>query len=205
MLSAEGESMKRRTLVCLRLELTGILVLALAGIGGAFAQNSNTNNNAHGNVYGKMRSTTQAQREAAAENARKAGLKIGNVGATANLLKSSSGTQTPLGPSGLIPPPGGTPDYFGPYSNYANSPLPGGDSESRMKEVATDSTSAKEKKKMATDPVCNMDVDPQSPGVVKTQYKGVVYYFCSKLCKKSFDAAPDKYARKSTAKKISPD
>jgi FtsP/CotA-like multicopper oxidase with cupredoxin domain len=25
-----------------------------------------------------------------------------------------------------IPPPGGTPDYFGPYSNYANSPLPAG-------------------------------------------------------------------------------
>jgi hypothetical protein len=49
---------------------------------------------------------TQAQREAAAEKNIKSGLDSGSTGL------------------GLTPTPGGTPDYFGPYGNYANSPLP---------------------------------------------------------------------------------
>ena len=56
---------------------------------------------------GEMKRVTPADREAAAERARAAGLKPGEA----------SG-------KGLTPTPGGTPDYFGPYPNYANSPLP---------------------------------------------------------------------------------
>jgi transcriptional regulator GlxA family with amidase domain len=41
-------------------------------------------------------------------------------------------------------------------------------------------------------PVCGMDVDPKiSP---KSVYKGTTYYFCSDDDKKTFDAAPDKFA-----------
>lgn len=62
-----------------------------------------------GNIYGKMRSTTMAQRRAAAANAKMAGLQ-----------------PRAIAPHALTPVPGGTPDYFGPYPNYANSPLPKG-------------------------------------------------------------------------------
>ena len=55
----------------------------------------------------RMRGTTGAQRKAAAASAAAAGLQLG-LAATA------------LG----APTPGGTPDYFGPFPNWANSPLP---------------------------------------------------------------------------------
>jgi YHS domain-containing protein len=48
----------------------------------------------------------------------------------------------------------------------------------------------------AKDLVCGMDVDPKSPDTLKTQYKGKTYYFCSKLCKKSFEENPEQYIRK---------
>ena len=56
----------------------------------------------------KMRSTTQKQRKAAAANRKAAG-------------------ATALATTALVQGPGGflVPDYFGPYSNWANSPLPG--------------------------------------------------------------------------------
>jgi YHS domain-containing protein len=44
-----------------------------------------------------------------------------------------------------------------------------------------------------------MDVDPNSPDVFKTQYKGKTYYFCSEHCKKSFEANPGKYVQKTMA------
>jgi membrane fusion protein, copper/silver efflux system len=46
------------------------------------------------------------------------------------------------------------------------------------------------------DPVCNMGVDPKTPDVVKTEYRGETYYFCSEDCKKSFEANPERYARR---------
>jgi len=45
---------------------------------------------------------------------------------------------------------------------------------------------------MAKDPVCGMDVDPQS-AAGKSEYKGQAYYFCSLGCKASFDKDPEKY------------
>jgi putative intracellular protease/amidase/YHS domain-containing protein len=41
-------------------------------------------------------------------------------------------------------------------------------------------------------PVCGMDVDPKI--APKSVYKGTTYYFCSDDDKKTFDAAPDKFA-----------
>lgn len=45
---------------------------------------------------------------------------------------------------------------------------------------------------MAKDPVCGMDVDPQT-AAGKSEYKGQTYYFCSLGCKASFDKEPEKY------------
>jgi transcriptional regulator GlxA family with amidase domain len=40
-------------------------------------------------------------------------------------------------------------------------------------------------------PICQMDVDPAT--APKSVYKDKTYYFCSDDCKKTFDAAPDKF------------
>ncbi len=45
---------------------------------------------------------------------------------------------------------------------------------------------------MATDPVCDMDVDPQDAAATSV-YNGQTYYFCSKGCKVAFDKDPEKY------------
>jgi YHS domain-containing protein len=46
--------------------------------------------------------------------------------------------------------------------------------------------------KMAKDPVCGMNVDPQS-AAGRSEYKGQTYYFCCPGCKASFDKDPEKY------------
>lgn len=45
---------------------------------------------------------------------------------------------------------------------------------------------------MATDPVCNMEVDEKTVKF-KSVYKGKNYYFCAPGCKTSFDENPEKY------------
>jgi YHS domain-containing protein len=45
---------------------------------------------------------------------------------------------------------------------------------------------------MAIDPVCGMEVDPQSAAATY-EYKGQTYYFCSSGCKASFEQDPEKY------------
>jgi Cu+-exporting ATPase len=42
------------------------------------------------------------------------------------------------------------------------------------------------------DPVCGMDVDPETARA-KSEYKGKTYYFCAPGCKKEFDQDPEKY------------
>jgi Cu+-exporting ATPase len=44
----------------------------------------------------------------------------------------------------------------------------------------------------ATDPVCHMEVDPESAAGT-SEYKGETYYFCSLGCKRSFDQNPENY------------
>jgi membrane fusion protein, copper/silver efflux system len=72
------------------------------------------------------------------------------------------------------------------------------DSESRMRLPDGASTSSAEKAKPVKDLVCGMTVDPQSPNTLKTQYKGETFYFCSEMCKKSFEANPEKFIPKKT-------
>ena len=73
------------------------------------------------------------------------------------------------------------------------------DSESRIMMPVGNSTASAEKAKTVKDLVCGMDIDPKSPGTLKTQYKGETYYFCSEHCKKSFEASPGEYVKKTMA------
>ncbi|MHB8051890.1 MAG: IPT/TIG domain-containing protein, partial [Methanoregula sp.] len=59
----------------------------------------------------RMRNITAADRQAAADRAAAAGLHVATAGSGAPVIVALS-----------APVPGGTPDYFGPYPNYANSP-----------------------------------------------------------------------------------
>lgn len=43
---------------------------------------------------------------------------------------------------------------------------------------------------MAVDPICGMEVDPQS-AEYKSEYRGKTYYFCSFGCKQQFDLEPE--------------
>jgi membrane fusion protein, copper/silver efflux system len=54
------------------------------------------------------------------------------------------------------------------------------------------------KAEKARDLVCGMNIDIASD-TPKSQYKGKTYYFCSKLCKKSFDTNPEEYVHKGMA------
>lgn len=46
---------------------------------------------------------------------------------------------------------------------------------------------------MEIDPVCNMDVDPET-AKWSSEYEGDTYYFCSPGCKRAFDKDPEEYA-----------
>jgi len=46
---------------------------------------------------------------------------------------------------------------------------------------------------MAIDPICKMEVDEKT-ATLRSEYKGVTYYFCAPGCKKIFDATPEKYS-----------
>ncbi len=48
---------------------------------------------------------------------------------------------------------------------------------------------------MAKDPVCGMNVE-ENKAAATSSYKGQTYYFCAKVCKKSFDKDPEKYLNK---------
>lgn len=47
---------------------------------------------------------------------------------------------------------------------------------------------------MAIDPVCKMEVDPET-AVAKAEYKGQTYYFCAPGCKAAFEKDPEKYLK----------
>jgi YHS domain-containing protein len=47
---------------------------------------------------------------------------------------------------------------------------------------------------MAADPVCKMQVDEKKTKHTST-YQGITYYFCSNMCKQSFDRNPGKYLK----------
>ena len=45
---------------------------------------------------------------------------------------------------------------------------------------------------MVIDPVCGMEVDPNTAAATSL-YDGKTYYFCSEECKRDFDANPDQF------------
>jgi YHS domain-containing protein len=47
---------------------------------------------------------------------------------------------------------------------------------------------------MEKDPVCGMQVDPNS-AAGKSESQGKTYYFCSTACKQKFDQKPQQYAK----------
>jgi Cu+-exporting ATPase len=49
------------------------------------------------------------------------------------------------------------------------------------------------------DPVCGMDVDPQT-AKHRTEYRGLTYYFCSARCRERFEADPEKYVSPAAVK-----
>jgi len=46
---------------------------------------------------------------------------------------------------------------------------------------------------MAKDPVCDMSVDEKT-AKFKSEHMGKTYYFCSQMCKATFDKNPTRYA-----------
>ena len=47
---------------------------------------------------------------------------------------------------------------------------------------------------MAKDPVCGMEVKPES-AKAEYEYKGEIYYFCAKGCKNAFENNPEEYLK----------
>ncbi len=47
---------------------------------------------------------------------------------------------------------------------------------------------------MAIDPVCKMEVDPET-AMAKLEHGGTLYYFCSDSCRQSFEDNPEEYLR----------
>ena len=45
----------------------------------------------------------------------------------------------------------------------------------------------------AIDPICQMEVDTDSPPGGQSEYQGTSYYFCAPGCKVAFDQEPEKY------------
>ena len=48
---------------------------------------------------------------------------------------------------------------------------------------------------LVKDPVCGMEIDSAS-AAGSSEYEGQTHYFCNLNCKQSFDAEPEKYAKK---------
>ena len=46
---------------------------------------------------------------------------------------------------------------------------------------------------MATDPVCNMQVDMSKPNGGTYEYQGETYYFCARGCNRAFQKEPVAY------------
>jgi len=53
---------------------------------------------------------------------------------------------------------------------------------------------AEEARRVEKDPVCGMDVDGKTARYTSS-YKGKTYYFCSEICRRTFDNSPSRYAR----------
>ena len=52
-----------------------------------------------------------------------------------------------------------------------------------------------EKKRQVTDPVCGMELEPET-AYSKVEYEGHTVYFCSQSCQEKFERDPEKYLSK---------
>jgi len=60
-------------------------------------------------------------------------------------------------------------------------------------EVKEEKTQEEEAMATVKDPVCGMDIDPNTAAATE-DYQGKNYYFCSTVCQDKFKAEPEKYA-----------
>jgi YHS domain-containing protein len=51
-----------------------------------------------------------------------------------------------------------------------------------------------EEQKTHKDPICGMDV-VEGPDAITYAYKGTIYYFCSRGCRRTFEKDPEKVLR----------
>lgn len=57
-----------------------------------------------------------------------------------------------------------------------------------------DTVQTEEEKEKVFDPVCGMEIDKNSASTYVSEYDGKTYYFCSKLCKATFEKEPREFA-----------
>jgi YHS domain-containing protein len=62
------------------------------------------------------------------------------------------------------------------------------------KETKTSFKGIGEVSEMAIDPVCRMEVEPET-AAAQAEYKGNTYYFCARGCKAAFEKDPEKYLK----------
>jgi hypothetical protein len=75
----------------------------------------------------KFKRVAPSEQRAAARRAAKLGLKPGIAGSTTGKASALDAQATGMAPAAVqVPAPGGVPHYFGPYGNWAFSPLPKG-------------------------------------------------------------------------------
>ncbi len=60
-------------------------------------------------------------------------------------------------------------------------------------EVKEEKTQEKEAMATVKDPVCGMDIDPNTAAAAES-YQGKTYHFCSTVCHDKFKTEPEKYA-----------
>ena len=114
-----GISVSRRKILTFACWLLAVAVAAWS-FGPAFAAQEKATRDQVLKKFGKM---TTAEQNAAAKRARDLGIQPGAAGVAPPAVPGPAGAATPL-PG--IEGPGGVPHYFGPYGNWAFSPLPKG-------------------------------------------------------------------------------
>jgi FtsP/CotA-like multicopper oxidase with cupredoxin domain len=118
---------KHKFLISVRLLLVAALALA-SGIGQSWTQEKKKDTIAkvtRDQVYvEKFKRIAPSDQKKAAMEAAKTGLKPGIAGKTG--LKPGNAGKTAMSLTAAAPDPGGLPHYFGPYGNWAFSPLPAG-------------------------------------------------------------------------------
>ena len=76
-----------------------------------------------------------------------------------------------------------------------NPELYGGQGSGTRDQSGTRAPRADGQARMAKDLACGMDVDITAPNVIKAEFQGKPYYFCSQKCRDDFMKDPTKYTK----------